>query len=234
MKLFKAFIALLILPVFHASFLFGRSMAESLNPGTIYWIPLAVFLLGLNSWVLVYFLFPRPTWFYVLGHEVTHAVAIMASGGKVSGFKVGKDGGHVVADRTSAFIALSPYLVQFYPLVFGLAWGILLLIFPMWKNYTIFFLSLWGMSWGFHFTFTASLLRSGQSDFQSQGYFFSWVVILLCNLWLILGVAFFWLHPFPALEALSKLADCLLQSYQQSYELCRQMLQACKDVFNWK
>jgi len=231
-KPLKALIALLLLPAFHASFLFGREIIGALDPGSISWIPLGVFLLGLNSWVLVYFLFPRPTWFYVLGHEVTHAAAILASGGRVSGFKVGKDGGHVVADRTSAFIALSPYLVPFYPLVFGLVWGVLLWALPEWKTYTIFFLSLWGMSWGFHFTFTASLLRSGQSDFQGQGYFFSWVVILLCNAWLVLGVAFFWLRPFPIQEALSRLARDLLQSYGQSYGLCWQMLHGLKDLFN--
>lgn len=232
MKPLKALIAFLLLPLFHSAFLFGHRLADSLDPAAVSWLPLVVFLLGFNTWVLAYFLFPRPTWFYVLGHEVTHAVAILASGGRVSGFKVGKDGGHVVADRTSAFIALSPYLIPFYPLVLGITWGLLLWIVPAWTPYTIFFLPIWGMSWGFHFTFTASLLRTGQSDFQSQGYFFSWIVILLCNLWIILALAFFWFHPFPPLQALSELAQCVLLSYQQSYIICGQMLQGLEDVVN--
>jgi hypothetical protein len=227
-KPLKALVALLLLPLFHTAFLFGKWLFASIDPAAVSWLPLLVFVLGLNSWVLIYFLFPRPTWFYVLGHEITHAVAILASGGRVSGFKVRHDGGHVIADRTSAFIALSPYLIPFYPLVFGLVWGLVLLVLPAWKTYTIIFLPLWGMSWGFHFTFTASLLRAGQSDFQSQGYFFSWITILLCNFWMVLGVACFWLRPSPPMDALSVSARYLLESYG----LCWQMLHACKDMFN--
>lgn len=42
-----------------------------------------------------------------------------------------------------------------------------------------------GITWGFHLTFSYSMIRLGQSDLQSQGYVFSGVVILLLNLLLL-------------------------------------------------
>ncbi|MDX6767724.1 MAG: hypothetical protein SFU85_13155 [Candidatus Methylacidiphilales bacterium] len=228
MKFLKALLACLLLPCFHALFSFAREIALAVDVSRVPWIPLAVFFLGMSAWCLVFFLFPRPTWFYVLGHEITHAVAVVASGGRVSGFKVRSDGGHVVADRTSCFIALSPYLIPFYPIVLGVIWALVVHFLPDWQRYTILFLPFWGASWGFHFTFTGSLLKSGQSDFESQGYFFSWVIILLGNLGFLVCMAYFWTQPFPLPEALALLARSLLNSY----ELCGQVLQDWKDMIN--
>jgi hypothetical protein len=227
-KLVKAFVALLLLPAFAGAYQFAAAAASRLEIDRVPWIPLLVFCLGISSWFLIHVLFPRPTWFYVFGHESTHALAVLLSGGRIRGFKVSSSGGHVVSDRISAFIALSPYLVPFYPLVLGLGWIAALLLWPEGGRYTIVFLAFWGMSWGFHFAFTGSLLKTNQEDFATQGYFFSWVVILLVNLWIFLLLLTVGLRPFSFSEGLHILAQSLLQGYQSSWRA----LQALKSLLS--
>jgi hypothetical protein len=70
--------------------------------------------LGFLIWVLVYFLLPRPTRAYVLGHELTHALWALMMGGRVERMKIGKGGGHVVLSRTNFIITLAPYFFPFY------------------------------------------------------------------------------------------------------------------------
>ena len=61
-------------------------------------------------------------WLYVLGHEFTHALAAMLAGGKVSAFHVSSKGGHVLTDRVNWWIALSPYFVPIYALIWMALW----------------------------------------------------------------------------------------------------------------
>jgi hypothetical protein len=223
LKFLKALVALLLLPAFASAWLFALEVARALDTSRVPWIPFIVFLLGISAWCLVHVLFPRPTWFYVLGHEFTHALAVLLSGGKVSGFRVSSEGGHVVSDRINAFIALSPYILPFYPLVLGGLWSAVVFLWPELSRWTILFLPLWGMSWGFHFAFTGSLLKTSQQDFESQGYFFSWTVILLANLWILVVLVTFWLRPFSFMDGLSSLAQAFHHAYAGAWNLLRSL-----------
>lgn len=216
MKAVKAALALLLLPAFPGLWFYGVDLIRHTPWHKAEWPPLAVFLLGISAWLIIHQVFPRWTRAYVFGHEATHALAVWMSGGRVSGFHVGRDGGHIVSDRSSAFIALSPYLLPFYPLVLGVVWSVLSLVWPELARYTILFLAVWGLSWGFHFAFTGSLLKTAQEDFASQGFLFSWVVILLANAATVLLVLTIWLRPFGPAEAVSVLARSLLQGYQST------------------
>ena len=51
---------------------------------------------------------------YVFGHELTHALWVWLMGGRVSRFRVGRDGGHIVTDRNNFWIALAPYFFPLY------------------------------------------------------------------------------------------------------------------------
>ena len=67
---------------------------------------------------------------------------------------------------------------------------------PSWEQAEGLFLFVWGVSWGFHYTFTGSVLKTSQSDFSSQGYLFSFVVIALGNVLLIAGLLWIWLRIY--------------------------------------
>ena len=54
---------------------------------------------------------------YVFGHELTHALWVWLMGGRVSRFRVGRDGGHIVTDKNNFWIALAPYFFPLYSLL---------------------------------------------------------------------------------------------------------------------
>ncbi|NJK90340.1 MAG: hypothetical protein HC904_00015 [Blastochloris sp.] len=190
------------------------------------WAQCLTFALGFSTCAFAYLCLPRGNWFYVLGHETTHAMAVLLSGGRVSGFKVSSQGGHVVSDRNSVLIALSPYFVPFYPMVIGLGWALLLLFQPEWQHYNWAFLLIWGASWGFHLCHTITLLKTRQPDFESQGYFFSFILILVLNLLIIQSLLWLWLRPLPLSQTLQQLAHYCREDYFSLVQLVKSMASA--------
>jgi hypothetical protein len=136
---------------------------------------------GMATWLLIYFLLPRTTWIYVLGHELTHALTAMMAGGKISSFQVGPKGGHVITDKVNWWITLSPYFVPLYALIWMALWISADFYHPLKPYQPILYFGI-GVLWCFHLTFTASMVRLGQTDLSSQGIIFSLVIILLTNL----------------------------------------------------
>jgi len=177
------------------------------------WIEMGTFSLGFSTCVFAYLCLPRGNWFYVLGHETTHAFAVLLSGGRVSGFKVSSSGGHVISDRNSVWIALSPYFIPFYPMVSGLTWALALFIKPGLAVYDWAFLLIWGACWGFHLCHTLSLIKTEQPDFESQGYFFSFVVLALMNLLVAEVLIWCWLRPLPVEVVFQSLLNFLSEDY---------------------
>ena len=133
---------------------------------------------------------PRPMRVYVFGHELTHAIWTWLSIGRVSAFKVSKEGGHIVTDSPNIWVTLSPY---FYP-VYCVA---LLLVFCVssffydfrvetpeghWLSPLRVVFMLFGAAWAFHLSFTVWMIRRGQSDLRMHGNFFSVVLIYIMNL----------------------------------------------------
>ena len=180
------------------------------------WMTVFCLGLGFSTMVSVYLALPRWNWIYVFGHEATHAVAVLLSGGRVTAFKVNSSGGHVVTDTISAWIALAPYIVPFYPVAAGLAWFAARFFWPQLSNWEWAFLIFWGGTWAFHFCFTASLLKTEQPDFACQGYVFSFVVILTSNLLILSGLLLIWLRPEKWQEELGVLWNLAAHYYQYS------------------
>lgn len=107
--------------------------------------------------------------FYVLGHELTHAVAAWASGAKVLGFRAGESSGHVDLSHSNAAVALAPYCVPFYTLALVLAWRLLAWVKPAWAHPQLFLL-LMGMSLSYHILKTfESLWDHSQPDLEAAG-----------------------------------------------------------------
>lgn len=130
---------------------------------------------------------------YVRFHEWTHAIWTWLSRGEVGEIQIHEDHGHVLTNKPTVLVTLSPY---FYPvpcvILVTLYLPLHLCLHP--ESITLFtfkgvslsgvspFVLLMGMGWGFHFTYTVWMIRKGQSDLRMHGNLFSLVVIYLVNL----------------------------------------------------
>ena len=182
-------IALLLLPVCYGVF---RTLWHLLPvfrqvpEGSFY------FFAGMLGYFLLEWAFFRPIRTYVFGHELTHALAAIMSGGEVKNFHVSKDGGSVSVTKSNLFVALAPYMVPLYALIL-LGTFCAGNCFYDWHRYRNVFLAALGISIGFHIGLTVFALRQSQPDLKVAGWFLSSVLIFLGNsvcLVLLLGVLF--------------------------------------------
>ncbi|HEX4667035.1 MAG TPA: hypothetical protein VH207_10575 [Chthoniobacterales bacterium] len=185
-KWVKFIVALFLLPIcgilsqtFFTSFA-RAAVAERLWAGAEFWF----FSLGALLWLIAFFGLPRPIVLYVFGHELTHALWVWMMGGRVSRFKVGRDGGHILTDKNNFLIALAPYFFPLYSiLVIGLYGG--LSFFVNLQPYGRLLYALVGVTWAFHLTFTCWMIPKNQTDLSDNGTIFSLVIIYLMNLLLL-------------------------------------------------
>lgn len=156
------------------------TVTERLWAGEEFWF----FSLGAVLWLIAFFGLPRPMLVYVFGHELTHALWVLLMGGRVSRFRVGREGGHIVTDRNNFWIALAPYFFPLYSLIAIATYGMLGLFFDA-QPYGRLLYAVIGITWAFHFTFTCWMIPKKQTDLTDHGTFFSLVVIYLMNLGLL-------------------------------------------------
>jgi len=195
-KFCKFVLALLLLPALAATAHFAwLSIVYCLWQQELHWQGPFCIGLGFSTMASIYLALPRWNWLYVFGHETTHAIAVLMSGGRVSSFKVHSHGGSIESDTMSVWIALAPYILPFYPLVTGLLWLGLRLVWRDAVPWEWCFLIFWGGTWGFHLCYTFSLLKTEQPDFATQGRLFSLVFILLANTLLLTALLWLWRSP---------------------------------------
>jgi hypothetical protein len=182
----KFAIALFLLPIcaiFTETFFtaFTRAtIAQRLWAGEEFWF----FSLGAILWLIAFFGLPRPVILYVFGHELTHALWVWLMGGRVTRFRVGAEGGHIVTNRTNFWIALAPYFFPLYSILVIVIYGALSLFCNM-QPYGRLLYAIIGITWAFHFTFTCWMIPKNQTDLSDHGTFFSLVLIYLMNLTLL-------------------------------------------------
>ncbi len=140
------------------------------------------FALGGLLWLIAFFGLPRPLVIYVFGHELTHALWVWVQGGEVSEFRVGRDGGYIIADRRDFFVSLAPYFFPLYSIAaIAVYWGASQFYPEAWLYHRWLYAVL-GATWAFHFSFTCWMIPKQQTDLLLHGTFFSLVVIYLANL----------------------------------------------------
>src|ERR1700677_1067027 len=182
LKFLKLLIALALMPVVAAEIWTLIDLARAAVPAG-QWREAWFFAFGAGfvTWLVIYFFLPRTMWLYVLGHEFTHAVAAMLAGGKVTSFAVSSKGGHVMTDRVNWWIALSPYFVPIYALIWMALWLTIDFYHPLREYLPILYFGI-GLFWAFHLTFTVSMLHREQTDISREGFVFAGVIIALTNL----------------------------------------------------
>jgi hypothetical protein len=156
------------------------TFTQRLWAGAQFWF----FSLGAVLWLIAFFGLPRPVIVYVFGHELTHALWVLLMGGRVSKFRVGGDGGHIVTNRTNFWIALAPYFFPLYSVLAIALYGLASLFVNV-SAYGQLLFAVIGATWAFHFTFTAWMIPKNQTDLRDHGTFFSLVFIYLMNLALL-------------------------------------------------
>jgi hypothetical protein len=160
---------------------FARAaITQRLWAGQAFWF----FSLGAVLWLIAFMGLPRPILIYVFGHELTHAIWVWLMGGRISRFRVGREGGHVVTNRTNFWIALAPYFFPIYSILAIAIFGALSIFYNV-QPYGRVLYAVIGATWAFHFTFTCWMIPKNQTDLSDQGTFFSLVVIYLMNLFLL-------------------------------------------------
>ncbi len=160
--------------------------------GEAFWF----FGVGFVFWLICFWGLPRPMYLYVLGHELTHYAFVKVCRGRVEAWDAKSHGGYVYTDKTNALISLSPYFVPFYTVIVGVVFSVLSLLVDLDRKFTglplgltfewqWLFLGLIGLTWGFHLTFTVWMITKDQPDLESNGTFFSVLLIYWVNLVII-------------------------------------------------
>ncbi len=139
---------------------------------------------GYITWLILWFVLPRPARSYVLAHELTHAVCALLFGAEVEDIRVSDTGGSVSLSKSNLWITLSPYFFPFYTfVVIALYLSVSLFQQPVpWKPLWFFLV---GFTWSFHACFTLNSLLTHQPDVQVYGRIFSYALIYVLNLLMV-------------------------------------------------
>lgn len=180
-RIFKVLIGILLLPVALAetlAFTGQLTQMQQLEGLSTY------FLKGVIIYLIMHLILYKPNYFYVLGHEIAHALATLICGGQVSSFRISSRGGGVLSTKSNFFIALFPYFFPTYTLFFWLVY-FLFSLFRDISAYVSYFLFLVGFSLTMHIVMTVDSLKVKQSDILKTGYLFSVSLIYILNLLLV-------------------------------------------------
>jgi hypothetical protein len=168
-----------------------------------FWVP---FLCGFISWLILFFSVSNGRWVYVLGHELTHGLWALLSGGRVRSLKIHRGGGEIVVTRSNSLVVLAPYFFPFYSMLWMLLWWVFSLFYEIRPWQFGFYWGL-GMTYGFHLVWTGIVIRWRQPDLEREGWIFSWVLIVAIH-GLLAVVTLTWLtEPVNLSFALGRVAD---------------------------
>ena len=127
----------------------------------------------------------HPVRAYVFGHELTHALWGLAFGARPSDVRIGAEGGSVKLTKTNFLITLAPYFFPFYTFVVIIV-ALVTYAFLRPLPFLPFWMFIIGFTWAFHVLFTLETLTQRQPDVRLYGRVFSWTVIFLVNVALVL------------------------------------------------
>jgi hypothetical protein len=168
-----------------------------------------VFLSGFVLYLVIHFAFYKPILTHVLAHELTHALAAILMGGKVTAVHATTTGGSTMVNKSHIFISLAPYIFPFYTVV---TLGLYLIAAEPFKIYLVGFV---GFTYAFHVALTVYSLSHPQTDLKDGGVAFSLIFILAGNMiGLMLLTSFLWPQVLPLSAAFS-------ETYHRALELAR-------------
>lgn len=202
--------------------LYGASSTVGLKS---FWMSVPVWytLLGAGAFcslVISRIAMPVLVYVYVLGHELTHALAAKLCLGKVQAFKIDLNGGYVETDADNLFIALSPYFIPLWMCVWLMVLWLVKFVYPF-EEWEAWFYAGFGFWWSFHLYWTAWVIPREQPDMLENGVLFSLLLIMIMNIGILLVV----LYAFGVLSP-SGYMENFLQAAQQMYD-------SASDLYVW-
>ena len=157
---------------------------------------------------------------YVLGHELTHALAALMCFGKVDAVSVDIDGGYVDTDKDNIFVSLAPYFVPLWMLVWMLVFFVVNWISPF-DAYLPWLFAGFGFWWAFHVYWTLWVIPREQPDLLENGVVLSFMIIMLTNIAALVGM----LRCFGVIS---------LRGYWQDFKFCaREIYVTYHDLALW-
>jgi hypothetical protein len=130
---------------------------------------------GFAAYLIVQIFFWRPLFLYVMGHELTHALAALLQGGRADDMHVSTKGGRVRVNRSNFMVDLAPYFFPLYTAGACLIWAVAA------DRFKPIVTALVGFTLAFHFALTLFSLKQHQSDMAEVGWFFAIPLILALN-----------------------------------------------------
>lgn len=124
---------------------------------------------------------------YVVGHELTHALAALMCFGRVVNVSVDIEGGYVDTDKDNLFISLSPYFVPLWMLLWLGCFYVLSWLCPF-DSCMAWFYAGFGFWWAFHVYWTLWVIPREQPDLLENGVVLSFMIIMLANIGALLLV----------------------------------------------
>ncbi len=127
-------------------------------------------------------------YFYVFGHELTHAAFVKCFGGRVLDIEWSSEGGYVTTDKTNWVISLSPYFVPFWSVAAVIVHVLVSLFFEILPVGNQVFYGVIGATWAFHLAWTLWMIPRDQPDLKDNGTFLSLVLIYFGNLIVLIAL----------------------------------------------
>jgi len=142
------------------------------------------FLFGFVSYGIFFMAFKKPLVTYVFGHELTHVLWVLIFSGRIDSMRVSKKGGYIKANRKNFLILLAPYFFPIYTILVIIGYIIVSHFYNISRFFPIVAFAI-GFSWSFHILLNALAMARSQDDFEHTGTFFSVVLVVLCNIFIL-------------------------------------------------
>ncbi len=160
---------------------------------------------------------PMLVFIYVVGHELTHALAALICFGKVVNICVDIDGGYVDTDKDNLFISLSPYFVPLWMLLWLGCFYVVNWLSPS-DTCMAWFYAGFGFWWTFHIYWTLWVIPREQPDLLENGVVLSFMIIMLTNIGaLLLVLRAFGLISFKGYA--QDFVNCAYELYRTYHDL---------------
>lgn len=127
---------------------------------------------------------------YVVGHELTHALAAKLCFAHVGAMEFDISGGYVETDADNLFIALSPYFLPLWMCCWMLLLWVGNLVVPF-ESFPAWLYGGLGFWWCFHLYWTGWVIPREQPDMLEKGLELSLLITLLMNIVVLIGILCF-------------------------------------------